>query len=249
MDPSDPYALLGLEPGASDAEIKKAWKRLARQNHPDLNPDDPGASARFHRIKDAYEVLRTGEGRIGPSQEMDDDWLDTVDWMIEFRRRVVMNDLIPRLAGEYGHGVALAWALLHADDLQTAAEALPPRKPSWRLRRLKLDVILAEVPGVSRLAALEQDRSGKIQLTLFASALWQRRGIDEDALRALVFATVDQGLSAAVPVAMGIRASPPTLALARAVDRRVARNNLIIRTVWAGGLVLMAMMGWIMATS
>ncbi|MFT5679793.1 MAG: hypothetical protein ACI8RZ_000698 [Myxococcota bacterium] len=246
----DPYALLELEPGASSAEIKKAWKRLARLNHPDLNPNDPGASARFQNIKDAYESLRTGGGqRVGPSQEMDDDWLDTVDWMIEFRRRVVMDELMPRLVGEYGYGVALAWALHHTRDIHAAAEALPPRRTSWRLRRLKLDVILAEVPGVMRLAALERDRRGKIQLTLFASALWLRRGEDEDTLRAEVFATVDNGLAAAVPIALGIHSSPPTLELAREADKRVARNNLIIRTIWAAGAVLMVMMGWIMATS
>lgn len=245
----DPYALLELEPGASEAEVKKAWKRLARLHHPDLNPDDPEASARFHQIRDAYEALRSGKASVGPSQEMDDDWLDTVDWMIEFRRRVVMGELMPRLVGEYGHGAALAWALMQASDLQAAAEALPERKPSWRLRRLKLDVILAEVPGMPRLAALERDRGGKLQLTLFASGLWLRRGADEDALREMVFSTVDHGLSAAVPIALGIHISPPTLEQARQVDRRVARNNLIIRTIWGAGFALMAMMAWIMATS
>ncbi|MFT4976712.1 MAG: hypothetical protein ACI8S6_002617 [Myxococcota bacterium] len=245
----DPYALLELEPGASGEEIKKAWKRLARRHHPDLNPDDPDASTRFQRIKDAYEALRTGEARVGPSDELDDDWLDIVDWMIEFRRRLVMNELMPRLVGEYGHGAALAWALMHTQNLQAAAEALPPRRASWRLRRLKLDVILAEVPHAQRLAVLERDRRGKVQLVLFASALWQRRGDDEDALRALVFATVDGGLAAAVPIALGMHASPPTLEQARQVDRRIARDNFIIRSMWAVGAVLLVMMVWIVATS
>ncbi|MFT4979763.1 MAG: hypothetical protein ACI8S6_005675, partial [Myxococcota bacterium] len=131
-----PCALLELEPGASEAEIKKAWKRLARLHHPDFDPDDPGASARFQSIKDAYEALRTGQVRVGPSGAMDDDWLDTVDWMIEVRRRMVMSELMPRLVGEYGRGSALAWALQNIDNLQDAAEALPPRRASWALRRL-----------------------------------------------------------------------------------------------------------------
>ena len=245
----DPYTLLELEPGASSAEIKKAWKRLARQHHPDLNPDDPSASARFQRLKDAYESLRAGQGRVGPSLEMDDDWLDTVDWMIEFRRRMVMDDLMPRFVAEYGHGVSLAWALQSTSDVHAAAAALPKQPASWRLRRLKLDVILTETPGVRRLAMLERARSGRIQLILFASALWERRGANEEELRALVFATVDQGLCAAVPLALGIHTSPLTLEKAQEIDRRIWRNNLIIRSIWTAAAVLMAMMGWIMATS
>jgi hypothetical protein len=57
----DPRTVLGVRRGASPAEIKAAWRQLARQNHPDLTGDDPAASQsatrRMAEINDAYESL------------------------------------------------------------------------------------------------------------------------------------------------------------------------------------------------
>ena len=53
----DLYAVLCLEPGASDADIKRAYRRLARRYHPGINPGDRAAEALFHRITEAYETL------------------------------------------------------------------------------------------------------------------------------------------------------------------------------------------------
>lgn len=53
----DLYVVLGLPHGASDAEIKRAYRRLARRFHPDINPGDRTAAARFRQIVDAYETL------------------------------------------------------------------------------------------------------------------------------------------------------------------------------------------------
>jgi molecular chaperone DnaJ len=53
----DLYAVLGVEPGASVAEIKRAYRRLARRYHPGINPGDGTAEALFHRISEAYETL------------------------------------------------------------------------------------------------------------------------------------------------------------------------------------------------
>jgi len=54
---TDYYKELELERGASEDEIKKAFRRLARMHHPDANPNDPTAEERFKRISEAYEVL------------------------------------------------------------------------------------------------------------------------------------------------------------------------------------------------
>ena len=53
----DLYAVLGLQQGASVAEIKRAYRRLARRYHPGINPGDRTAEAMFHRIAEAYETL------------------------------------------------------------------------------------------------------------------------------------------------------------------------------------------------
>ncbi len=55
--PRDYYEVLGVPRTASEAEIKKAYRKLARQHHPDRNPGDKQAEARFKEIQDAYEVL------------------------------------------------------------------------------------------------------------------------------------------------------------------------------------------------
>jgi len=54
---------LGLSRGASEAEIKKAYRRLARDHHPDVNAHDPGAEERFKELTEAYEVLSNPESR------------------------------------------------------------------------------------------------------------------------------------------------------------------------------------------
>jgi len=57
------YATLGLTKQASDAEIKKAYRKIARENHPDLNPSDATAEERFKAAAHAYDLLKDPEKR------------------------------------------------------------------------------------------------------------------------------------------------------------------------------------------
>lgn len=59
----DYYKVLGVKRGAGEDEIRSAYKKLARQNHPDLNPDDKQAEARFKEISESYAVLSNSEAR------------------------------------------------------------------------------------------------------------------------------------------------------------------------------------------
>ncbi len=58
---SDPYKVLGVSPGASEAEITKAYRKLAKKYHPDLNPGDETAAAKMSEINAAYDKLKNGD--------------------------------------------------------------------------------------------------------------------------------------------------------------------------------------------
>lgn len=53
----DPYYVLGIDETASDVEVRAAYRRAARSNHPDLNPHDPLAGERMRIVQQAYEIL------------------------------------------------------------------------------------------------------------------------------------------------------------------------------------------------
>ncbi len=63
MEFKDYYKILGVSPNATEKEIKKAYRQLARKYHPDVNPNDPQAEERFKEINEAYEVLSDPEKR------------------------------------------------------------------------------------------------------------------------------------------------------------------------------------------
>ena len=57
MDYKDYYKTLGVERNASEDDIRKAYRKLAMQYHPDRNPNDKQAEERFKEINEAYQVL------------------------------------------------------------------------------------------------------------------------------------------------------------------------------------------------
>src|SRR5271166_2378828 len=63
MAQRDPYEVLGVARSASADDLKSAYRKLARQYHPDVNPNDPAAEERFKEIGQAYAVLGDPEKR------------------------------------------------------------------------------------------------------------------------------------------------------------------------------------------
>ena len=63
MKKRDYYEVLGVSKGASEGEIKKAYRRLARKLHPDVNPGDKNSQKKFQEVQEAYEVLKDTEKR------------------------------------------------------------------------------------------------------------------------------------------------------------------------------------------
>jgi curved DNA-binding protein len=73
MEYKDYYKTLGVDKSATEKEIKRAFRKLARQYHPDVNPNNPQAEERFKEINEAYEVLSDPEKRAKYDQ-LGADW-------------------------------------------------------------------------------------------------------------------------------------------------------------------------------
>jgi len=61
--------VLGLDPDVEADAVKAAWRKLAKANHPDVNPNDPAAAERFQAVQTAYEVLRAADERREQAQK------------------------------------------------------------------------------------------------------------------------------------------------------------------------------------
>ena len=59
----DPYEILGVSKGANEADIKSAYRRMAKKLHPDANKHDPKAATRFAELNAAYEIVGDGDKR------------------------------------------------------------------------------------------------------------------------------------------------------------------------------------------
>lgn len=96
MPARDYYADLGLDRQATIDDVKRAFRRLARESHPDANPGDAGAEARFRRIAEAYEVLSD------PARRAAYDRGDVIDLGDLFGGMGGLDDLIRSVFGDGG---------------------------------------------------------------------------------------------------------------------------------------------------
>src|SRR5687767_9763542 len=85
----DYYETLGVGRNASEDEIKKAYRKLARKYHPDLNPNNKQSEDKFKEVQEAYEVLGDKEKRghydqLGPNWKSGSDFTPPPNWQTEF---------------------------------------------------------------------------------------------------------------------------------------------------------------------
>ena len=72
----DPYKVLGVTPDASDEEIKRAYRRLAKKYHPDLNPGNQEAARKMQEVNQAYEQIKNPEKAYQNGQNGYGGWYD-----------------------------------------------------------------------------------------------------------------------------------------------------------------------------
>lgn len=110
-DFKDYYQILGVDKKASESDIKKAFRKLARQFHPDLNPNDKKAEAKFKEINEAYEVLADADKRKKYDQfgqywqQMDGGFPGggaTGGTEVDFGQYGSFEDFINQLLGRFG---------------------------------------------------------------------------------------------------------------------------------------------------
>ena len=102
----DYYETLGVTRGAKDEEIKKAYRKLARRYHPDLNPNDKRAEEKFKEIQEAYEVLGDSEKRnrydqLGANWKAGADFRPPPGWQGGFQTEFDLRDIF---GGQQGFG-------------------------------------------------------------------------------------------------------------------------------------------------
>jgi molecular chaperone DnaJ len=143
----DYYDVLGVPRGAADAEIKKAFRRLARELHPDVNKDDPSAEEKFKEAAEAYEVLSDADRRA-TYDRYGHDGLRSGGYAPNFDGFGSMSDLFEALFGG-GLGGAFGGAFgggapgpLQGGDIQVGAEITLEEAAHGVAAELKYDAVV-----------------------------------------------------------------------------------------------------------
>lgn len=114
----DYYEVLGLQKGASEDEIKKAFKKKAREFHPDLHPNDPQCEEKFKEVNEAYEVLSDPDKKARYDQYghagVDPNGMGGMGGMDGFGGFGDMSDILENIFGGFGFGGGTARSTANA---------------------------------------------------------------------------------------------------------------------------------------
>ncbi len=144
--PRDYYEVLGVARTATDDEIKKAYRKLARQYHPDRNPGDKQAEARFKETQDAYDVLSDKTKR----QHYDQYGFNGPESFGGFgggghAEGVDLNEILRRFAGGFGGGQA-GFSEEGAEDLSHLFSGMRSRRGRSRRTVPTMEPVETELP-------------------------------------------------------------------------------------------------------
>lgn len=250
----DPYRVLGVEPDASRDELKRAYRALAREWHPDRNPA-PGAADRFKEIAAAWEAVQEGVAPVHvrggpPTHEFLQDFTDA----LERAEGLVFRLAVPRLLRDAPWlGKAQVVASL-AEELQEDTLFRPEhisrwvRWRSWRRLERRVEVVIDyDAPGPPSRTRRWPKAPLRWRIELAPRAFWAAGvrdivGLDE---------AVAQHLATQVAVVLAVRAgtrSLPTPQQAAELDRARRRRFLGSAALWGtvGALATgMLLAGWL----
>lgn len=257
----DPYAVLEVDRDASAVELKRAYRRAALRWHPDRNPDDPQAEARFKEISDAWSQLRDGRRDTYDARQervrggrLPEDFLERFHESAGRARDWGERSVVPHFMRWWrGAGAECATRFVRAIDEASDPARFKPHVGAygrWRARRWlrSVDVGVDEHPRAP-LSALYPGRPSRILLG--PHALWNadfRETVDlDDAVLRVLLARYAQILAAG-------RFTPPrddsdeaweeAVAAARVRDGRVERAAWLRIGGWAFVAAIIATMMW-----
>src|SRR3954449_970173 len=120
--PRDPYEVLGVPRDADETTIKKAFRKLARDLHPDVNRHDPDAEEKFKEAAEAYEILNDAERRA-LYDRYGHDGLRSGGYAPNFESFGSISDLFDAFFGGFGGGTgARATGPAQGRDIAVGAE-------------------------------------------------------------------------------------------------------------------------------
>lgn len=174
---STAYEVLGVAPGATPSELKAAFRRRARELHPDLHPADPEATRRFQELNEAYRAVSTGQPDGPPSP--DPSPAGSRSWPEAGAAHAATMELpaIRILARD------CSWPVLRVIELSQPAELVQTWGGWWAVlpdardqRRFLLKVYPAAMTGVTEHAVLLfRERDQRVTLPFSATKVRRAR--------------------------------------------------------------------------